>query len=572
MEKGKEVPNIEVEDIDHLGIIAGIIDEIGMVEIINRKVGEHPQEVVSTGHVVKALILNCLGFLSAPLYLFREFFMGKATEHLLGEGIKAEYLNARRIGRVLDKLYDHGITTIFMTIAVEVVKKFGVSMTSVHGDSSSFYLHGEYKFDESESTLESKESPECQICPGENNLAESESELVPIEIRRGYSRDHRPDLKQFTLNLITSTDGDIPLGLRVGNGNEVDTKVLVPFMKQWRESWSELEGQIPQVMAGDAALFTEENLEILGELPWISRVPASLGEATRLMQNQPIDQFQPFDHNRLQDYRYSEVCSTYGGVNQRWIMVSSQPRRESDLKKLAQKLQQDKKKQQKALDLLAVQEFACEADARKAAKAFEKKLNLHQLEDLEIETRSHYKKRGRPSKNEVPSYSSFHVQAQLQLNQEVFQAYRTQAGRFIVATNVLDDQNWSNEKVVVEYKDQTCERGFRFLKDPLFFVSRFFLKSQKRIMVLMMIMTLALMVYSLGQRQLRQSLAESQSTLPNQKGQPTARPTLRWLLQRFLSVHLVWVDGIKTLIKLTEAQRQILQFLSPNCRKYYLLC
>ena len=72
----------------------------------------------------------------------------------------------------------------------------------------------------------------------------------------------------------------------MGNGNEVDTKVLVPFMKQWRESWSELEGQMPQVMAGDAALFTEENLQILGELPWISRVPASLGEAQRLMQNQ----------------------------------------------------------------------------------------------------------------------------------------------------------------------------------------------------------------------------------------------------------------------------------------------
>lgn len=178
----------------------------------------------------------------------------------------------------------------------------------------------------------------------------------------------------------------------------------------------------------------------------------------------------------------------------------------------------------------------------------------------------------RLKKDQDPSYSSFHVQAQLKVNQEMLRAYRTQAGRFIVATNVLDDQNWSNEKVVVEYKDQTCERGFRFLKDPLFFVSRFFLKFQKRIMVLMIVMTLALMVYSLGQRQLRQSLAESQSTLPNQKGQPTARPTLRWLLQRFLSIHLVWVDGIKTLIKLTEAQRQILQFLSPSCRKYYLLC
>ena len=66
----KQPIEIDVQDIDHLGIIAGLVDEIGMVEIINRLLGTHPQEEVSAGHVVKALILNCLGFLTAPLYLF----------------------------------------------------------------------------------------------------------------------------------------------------------------------------------------------------------------------------------------------------------------------------------------------------------------------------------------------------------------------------------------------------------------------------------------------------------------------------------------------------------------------
>ncbi len=61
MAQTKNVDNIEVRDIDHLGIIAGIIDDIGMVENINKMVGEHPQEQVSAGHVVKALILNCMG-------------------------------------------------------------------------------------------------------------------------------------------------------------------------------------------------------------------------------------------------------------------------------------------------------------------------------------------------------------------------------------------------------------------------------------------------------------------------------------------------------------------------------
>ena len=82
--------DIDVQDIDHLGLIAGIVDELGIVAIINRLLGTHPLEEISAGHVVKALILNCLGFLTAPLYLFSQFFVGKATEHLIGEGVKPE--------------------------------------------------------------------------------------------------------------------------------------------------------------------------------------------------------------------------------------------------------------------------------------------------------------------------------------------------------------------------------------------------------------------------------------------------------------------------------------------------
>jgi hypothetical protein len=50
------------------------------------------------------MILNCLGFLSAPRYLFSEVFESKPVAHLLGEGIEARHLNDDRIGRVLDRL------------------------------------------------------------------------------------------------------------------------------------------------------------------------------------------------------------------------------------------------------------------------------------------------------------------------------------------------------------------------------------------------------------------------------------------------------------------------------------
>lgn len=135
---------IDVQDIDHLGIIAGIIDESGIVDIINRLLGTHPREEVSAGHVVKALILNCWGFLTAPLYLFSQFFEGKATEHLIGPGVKPEHLNESRIGRVLDQLFKAGLTHVLMEIALAVVKRFGVSIQRAHLHSSSFCVQGEY--------------------------------------------------------------------------------------------------------------------------------------------------------------------------------------------------------------------------------------------------------------------------------------------------------------------------------------------------------------------------------------------------------------------------------------------
>lgn len=105
---------IEIKNIDHLGIVAGIIDSIGLVEIINNKVGEDVSEKISSGHVVKAMILNGLGFVSAPLYMFSKFFENQACEHLIGEGVKPEYLNDDKLGRTMDKLFSKGLSNIFL--------------------------------------------------------------------------------------------------------------------------------------------------------------------------------------------------------------------------------------------------------------------------------------------------------------------------------------------------------------------------------------------------------------------------------------------------------------------------
>ncbi|MEM9009524.1 MAG: IS1634 family transposase [Cyanobacteria bacterium P01_F01_bin.86] len=578
---------IDVQDIDHLGVIAGIVDEIGIVEIINRLLGTHPLEKISAGHVVKAMILNCLGFLTAPLYLFNQFFVGKATEHLIGQGVKPEHLNDSRIGRVLEQLYEKGLTSVFVEIALAAVKRFGVSTKQVHLDGSSICVQGEYLSDQAKTNSLEMASPEQSGEHQELVEAETEenAEPVPIKITHGYSRDYRPDLKQFTLALITSGDGDVPLYFRVGNGNDAEQAIFTEVIEEFQQQWK---AQEPEVYVADAALYSEENLQALGATPWISRVPATIAEAQCLMQTLPSELF---GVSAADNYALAEVCSTYGGVKQRWLVVQSKSRQQADLKQLDKRIAKAKTKQAKALQKLSTHPFACEADTLDAAKNFDKELKYHRLTDVKIQLKPQYQRPGRPRKGEPPERYTYHLQGTLILDEEAVILLRNQAGRFILATNLLNERLWNSEMILQEYKNQqSCERGFRFLKDPLFFASRMFVKSPQRvaaqrvradrrrkrrlegISLRAMIMGLCLLVYSIGQRQLRSSLASLEETVSNQRGQPTKRPTLRWVLQCFQSVHLVWVDARKWSIKLNDSQTHILRFLGSACQKYYFLC
>ncbi|CDN16525.1 hypothetical protein RintRC_2523 [Richelia intracellularis] len=119
-------------------------------------------------------------------------------------------------------------------------------------------------------------------------------------------------------------------------------------------------------------------------------------------------------------------------------------------------------------------------------------------------------------------------------------------GRFILATNVLDADKLNNEDVLPEYKSQqSTEGGFRFLKDPLFFTSTVFLNSRKRVAALAMVMGLCFLVYSLGNRALRQYLKRGSQIIHNKLGKRTATPTLRWMFQCFMSIHLLTLASLK---------------------------
>lgn len=532
-----------VQNLDHLGIVAGLIDELELVEQINQHLGEDPREQISPGVAVKAMILNGLGLVSAPLYLFEQFFVGKATEHLLGEGVLPEHLNNDRLGRVLDALYLGGLGPLFLTLCMSAAEKFKVASKSAHFDSTSLAVEGEYL---------SQPAVSEGVAP------------VPITITYGYSRDHRPDLKQFVMNLVCWSDGDIPAFIELADGNQSDKTRFAGLMQAFKEQWH-FEG----LYVADSALYSEENLQQLSGLRWLTRVPLTLNAASELVNTLSES---AFSSTGREGYRIATVCCNYGGVQQRWFVVESQERKKSDLKQLDKTLANATTHGKAQLKQLCAQEFACEVDAIAALKQFEKNLTWHHLETMGVKQKLHYEKPGKPKRGTEPSRITYHPQASLTLNPAVVALHQRRAGRFILATNVLESEQLSAQQALEEYKgQQSNERGFRFLKDPMFFADSVFLKSPERIMALGMIMGLCLLVYNLGQRHLRQALKQANQTLSNQLGKGTQSPTLRWIFQCFMAVHYVVLGGLKQIVNLTDERRRILQFFGSTCRQYYLL-
>jgi transposase len=547
---------IQVKNLDHLGLVAGIIDEIGIVEIINEQVSIEPGEIVTAGQVVKAIILNGLGFVSRALYLFPQFFKDKATEHLLGDGIEPKHLNDDKIGQVMDKLYRLGVSGIFLLISLAAVKKFEVSTENSHLDATSLSVEGQYK----------REYPTVEILKTGPLGEEIETGSQPIKITYGYSRDRRPDLKQFMIDLIVSGDGDVPLFLKVADGNEADKAVFGQIATEFKK-----QVDFDSLMVSDSAIYTKENLKLMREIRWLSRVPLTVKAAQELVDSTSEKEL---TSSEIPGYSWRETSSNYAGIEQRWLLVESQARKESDLKKLEKRIEQEKKKALEKIRQLSRREFENKAATFENIKGLSDSLKYHRLTEIQGNPfQPDSKKSKSKSKSKDKLLSEFYqVQTELKLDFSAIEVQKKRAGRFVLATNDLDKKRLNSEEILKKYKEQQApERGFSFLKDPLFFADSVFLKSPHRIEVMAMLMGLCLLVYTIGQRQLRLSLFQQETGLKNPLGKLTDRPTLRWIFQCFQGIHFLIIQGSQKISNLTDERREILRFFPKPCQEYYLL-
>jgi transposase len=212
------------------------------------------------------MILNGLSMMSQPLYMFPKFFELIACEHLIGAGVKSEYLNDDKLGRILDKLFIKGLDTVFLAISLNAVQIYQISLSSSHLDSTSFHVDGEYEYSLPKVIFNNQKQSEYL---GKEN--EEEKSPQAIKLTYGYSRDHRPDLKQFITELVCSGDGDIPIYIKSVSGNEVDSKrfgeIAVDYQKRI---------QVDSLIVADSALYTESNIKLMSSIKWLTRVPLTI--------------------------------------------------------------------------------------------------------------------------------------------------------------------------------------------------------------------------------------------------------------------------------------------------------
>jgi transposase len=536
-------PPYRSQPVDHLGLVAGMFDALGIGAVIDPATRQNPEtRMVTVGHAVKAMVLNGLGFANQRLYLVPLFFQHKPTHRLIAPGIEAQHLHDDTLGRALEALYDYGVTELYSLIAVTAAQRLGLTPTFAHLDSTSFHVDGRYN---------SAEEPDTHI----------------IHMTRGYSRDHRPDLNQVMLDLIVEHQAGIPLLMKPLSGNTSDAsdfgQVVSSHIAQLHTSYG------TTYLVADSALYSAENLQKLahtGSL-WITRVPATLTEAQEaLAQADPMAMA-----SLMEGYRYQVLTSTYGGVAQRWGLIYSEHRRPQAQRTVDKQRLKQSTAEVKAFQHLCRTAFACEADAQQALHAFAQALQVTHVQQVMIRPTPRYAMRGRPGHAASPAQVVYHLEGALASSVAAREALVAQHSCFVLATNELDDSALSPRELLEGYKGQKhTERGFRFLKDPLFLASSLYLKKPQRIMALLMVMTVCLLVYAALEYRIRKALKAQQATFPNQKGQPIQHPTARWVLQYVVGIHLLCRPGAWPLVlNLTETHRHLLRLLGQSYEAFY---
>ena len=185
------------------------------------------------------LALKNPGYAEALLALIKNILVERNALYAIGEwaalydaGLVAQgKIGDDKLGRALDRLFAADRATLQTRIVLAVMTGFDLKMEQIHNDTTSVMVRGAYD--------------------GQNAKG--------VQLKRGHSKEHRPDLKQLVYSLCVTSDGAVPVHFKAYDGNQTDDGIHL-------ETWSRLRTllQHPRfIYVADCKLCTEKNLRTI---------------------------------------------------------------------------------------------------------------------------------------------------------------------------------------------------------------------------------------------------------------------------------------------------------------------
>lgn len=516
--------------VNHLPILSEFAQKMRIEEIINELVPSKME--VEPGKIVLGLVIDTLSGRS-PLYHLEHAFKGTDQELLFGQTLADGYFNDDNVGRVLKLIYEAGTQKIFSELSVAVVNAYHLPTGLVNFDTTSISLYGQY--------------------------LNSQHDNSPFEITFGYSKDKRPDLKQFILSLLC-VGGNIPIFGKIDSGNASDKTLnnnLLSDLSHHMHQYGVDEGAF--IYVADSAVVTQANLELMNaNHQFITRLPATYNECERVIIEAveaeqwldigQISRDKPTLNRPAACYRTFNTQVTLYGQQYRAVVVHSSAhdkRRHKRLQREVDRSLSSLKAHKKQLEKCS---FACKKDAQDAAdKERKKTTKFHQLNITVIEKHRYAKGRPKQETPRIPIETRYLLSISILEDEDALTKQRKVAGCFVLLSNLSEQSNpeHTSEMIIRTYKDQNAiEKNFGFLKDDQI-VNALFLKLPEHIEALGLILLISLMLWRLMEYTMRTNLEKNGTTVPGWNDKPTNRPTAYMLTWKFKGLVVIKVAGVR---------------------------
>jgi transposase len=327
---------------------------------------------------------------------------------------------------------------------------------------------------------------------GRDNRAEEPAAPV-VHLTRGYRRDHRPDLNHVMLDVIVEHQAGIPLLMHPLSGHTSAAIDFRPVIPEHRAQRHTTYGTAD--LGADSALDNEANLQPLTQTrsQGMTRVPATVSEAQAALADADPAARTPV----MEGYRAQVRTSPYGGVAQRWALISSEHRRPQAQRTVEKPLLQQPAAAVNAFQTVGRTVFACEADAPQARATFPPGVQATSLHAVTIRPTRRSAKPGRPGKATGPDAQGSHLAGALASSLAARDALVAHHRCVMLATHERNEGALSPQALLAgDTGHKPAARGFRVLKDPRFLASSLYLQKPPRMMARLMVMPVCLLVYA----------------------------------------------------------------------------